>query len=65
MDMKAGKVPEKNEARDKEMVADHLLFKKIGKPFTAKMVGKYHISMTRIYDVLKSNGVKIISPRKK
>lgn len=62
--MKAGKVPERNEARDKELVADYLRLKETGKPFTAFLVGKYKISMTRIYDVLKANGV-IIAPRHK
>jgi len=57
--MKAGKVSERDQERDNEMVKDYLELKASGKPFTAKMVAKYKISMTRIYDVLKANGVKI------
>lgn len=56
--MKAGKVSVRDPERDKEMVADYLRLKATGKPFTAKMVGKYKISMTRIYDVLRNNGVE-------
>jgi hypothetical protein len=61
--MKAGTVPTRNMDRDTEMVTDYHKFKASGKPFTARMVAKYKISMTRIYDVLKANGV-VIAPRR-
>ena len=63
--MKAGTVPTRDPDRDKQLVADYLSLKGSGQPFTAKLVAKYKISMTRIYDILKANGVKIEPRRSK
>jgi len=48
-----GNVPTRDEERDKALINDY----RAGIYSTAEMVGKYGISMTRIYQILNHYGV--------
>lgn len=60
-----GNVPELDDKRNKELIADYQA--KTGKGFeytTAELVGKYMISSSRIYEIFDKYEVARRSPRK-
>lgn len=60
-----GNVPERDEARDKELIADYKA--KEGKKFkfsTSELVGKHKISLVRIYQICDKYGVSRRTPKK-
>ena len=55
-----GNVPQRDEKRDKALIADY----KAGIFSTVEMVGKYKISMTRVYQILNHYGVDRLKKKK-
>jgi len=47
------RVPERNQKRDKDLIKDY----ESQKYSTAQLVGKYKVSMTRIYQILNYHGI--------